>query len=66
MLPSLAHKSLHNCILERFFFMVGIADHLYKFEPRKPMFSNIGMIGAQCLPLVPIREAYVFEKDGVG
>ena len=29
MLPSLAHKSLHNCILERLFFMVGIADHLY-------------------------------------
>ena len=40
--------------------------YAYKAEPREPTTSVAGKKGAQYLPLVPIREAYVIEKNGVG
>lgn len=38
----------------------------YNTEPREPTVSTDGVKGAYCLPLVPIREEGIVEKDGVG
>lgn len=39
---------------------------IYNTEPIEPTVSTDGVKGAYCLPLVPIREACIVEKDGVG
>ena len=48
------------------YLLINMFNFPYNTEPREPAISIVGVKGAQCLPLVPIREACSVEKDGVG